>query len=441
LVSFNLDPDFMRFQSTLFLLLATLIMSWPSAANGQRLEPEALFLGNSYTYVNNLPAIIRGLAVAGGDTLIHDQNTPGGYTLNGHSTNATSINKINGRNWDFVILQEQSQLPSFSPGQVANQSLPYAALLDSIVQANDSCTETVFYMTWGRKYGDQSNCGNYPPVCTYAGMQTRLRASYLLMTQNNNATVAPCGVAWWETILRDSTIELYSPDESHPSYAGSYLNACVFYATIYRKSPLGLNYYGSLDTNTAILLQEVARDVVFDSLEQWRIGHADAIAAFDYTLSPTGQVQFSDSSQQANWWMWDFGDGGIDSVASPAHQYNQSGQYFVQLIVGNGCTTDTLMDTVDVLIVGMKEADFAGISISPNPSGGTFQLKIEQNNSEVLKVKAYDIRGAQVYSRQFEANGNSFSIEINLGNPAAGLYLLEIEMGNQRVTRRIWIRD
>lgn len=431
----------MRIPQLLFCLLAPLLFFTPNSLSGQRLEPEALFLGNSYTYVNNLPVILRELAVKGGDTLIHDQNTPGGYTLNGHSTNATSINKINGRNWDFVILQEQSQLPSFSPGQVANQSLPYAALLDSIIQANDSCTETVFYMTWGRKYGDQSNCGNYPPVCTYAGMQSRLRASYLLMAQNNNATVAPCGVAWWESILRDSTIELYNPDQSHPSYAGSYLNACVFYATLYRKSPLGLGYYGSLDTNTAIFLQEVARDVVFDSLEQWRIGHADVVAAFGYAISPNGQVQFSDSSQNANFWQWDFGDGSVDSVASPVHQFAQSGQYAVQLITGNGCMKDTLYDTVEVVIVGIEDSEQASISISPNPGTGNLRLQIEAESMNELSVKVFDLRGKQVYARNFDQTANSFSTEINLGKPAAGVYLMELDWGSQKVTRRLLIRD
>ena len=43
-------------------------------------------------------------------------------------------------------------------------------------------------MTWGRKYGDQQNCQFYPPVCTYLGMQNRLRESYLSMSFTSNAT-------------------------------------------------------------------------------------------------------------------------------------------------------------------------------------------------------------------------------------------------------------
>lgn len=415
----------MRFQYILFCLLAPLILLNPATLKGQRMEPEALFLGNSYTYANNLPVILRELAVKGGDTLIHDQNTPGGYTLNGHSTNATSINKINGRNWDFVILQEQSQLPSFSPGQVANQSLPYAAALNNFIQANDSCTETVFYMTWGRKYGDQSNCANYPPVCTYAGMQTRLRASYLLMAQNNDATVAPCGVAWWETIMRDSTIELYSPDQSHPSYAGSYLNACVFYATMYRKSPLGIGYYGSLDTNTAVLLQEVAQDVVFDSLEQWRIGHADVIAQFSYSLS-NDIAQFQDSSQNAGSWQWDFGDGSTDTVASPSHVYSTSGQYIVSLIVSNGCMQDTLLDTLDILIVGTEDLQAGEFVIFPVPSQGDLFVEMQLTTAQTVELKVFDLAGRQLKAIENEAGAGFYRQMIQVGDLPAGTYLLEV---------------
>ena len=51
----------------------------------------ALFLGNSYTYVNNLPQVISDLALANGDTLVFDSNCPGGYTFQNHFYDATSV--------------------------------------------------------------------------------------------------------------------------------------------------------------------------------------------------------------------------------------------------------------------------------------------------------------------------------------------------------------
>ncbi|MBL0050314.1 MAG: hypothetical protein IPP29_01710 [Bacteroidetes bacterium] len=65
-----------------------------------------------------------------------------------------------------------------------------------MIKANNACTKTIFYMTWGRKYGDGSNCASYPPVCTYAGMQQRLKESYLLFSDTCKAVAAPVGIAF-----------------------------------------------------------------------------------------------------------------------------------------------------------------------------------------------------------------------------------------------------
>lgn len=253
----------------LFLLLSSFTL-----VHAQQTK-RVLFLGNSYTNYNNLPVLIDNLANAAGNDIIRDSNTPGGYTFNQHANSATTLTKIKAQDWDFVVLQAQSQEPSFSPAQVANQTYPYAAILNDSILANNPCTEPLFYMTWGRKNGDVSNCGSYPPICTYDGMQQRLRESYLEMAQANDASVAPVGVAW--KIVRDlyPTIELYNPDESHPSLAGSYLAACVFYASIFRESAVGNSFVSNLDSLTAYRLQSIASATVLDSLSLWHIGDND----------------------------------------------------------------------------------------------------------------------------------------------------------------------
>src|SRR4051812_10943292 len=72
-----------------------------------------LFIGNSYTYVNNLPQIVADVASSMGDSLIFDSYTIGGYTLEQHFADTNCTNKIKAGGWDYVILQEQSQLPAF----------------------------------------------------------------------------------------------------------------------------------------------------------------------------------------------------------------------------------------------------------------------------------------------------------------------------------------
>jgi hypothetical protein len=81
-----------------------------------------LFLGNSYTYFNDLPAMVRNLASAAGLSATTTSNTPGGQTLQGHTS--TSIGTINSGNWDVVVLQEQSQKPSFPKSYVMFMNIP-----------------------------------------------------------------------------------------------------------------------------------------------------------------------------------------------------------------------------------------------------------------------------------------------------------------------------
>ena len=148
---------------------------------------EVLFVGNSYTFYNDLPNMVKQIALSFGDTLIYDQNTPGGATLQMHSTNTQTLSKISQQQWDNVIIQCQSQEPSFSPSQVSNDVFPYAQILIDSIESNSVCTEPIFFMTWGRKNGDSFNAEFSPPVATYLGMQSRLRNSYLEMAFDNNS--------------------------------------------------------------------------------------------------------------------------------------------------------------------------------------------------------------------------------------------------------------
>jgi hypothetical protein len=225
--------------------------------------------------------MLYNLALSNGDTIIYDSSAPGGYTFAQHTTNATTLSKINAQDWDYVILQEQSQIPSFDPSQVQTETYPYAAQLNDLILANDSCTQTVFFMTWGRKYGDASNCAIYPPLCTFEGMQGRLRQSYVEMADDNEALVSPVGEAFKYSRMADSTINLYSIDNSHPSVAGTYLAACTFYATLFETSPVGLNYTAGLDATQAGFLQQIAYQTVFDSLSVWNINEFEPQASFN----------------------------------------------------------------------------------------------------------------------------------------------------------------
>lgn len=396
---------------------------------------DALFLGNSYTFYNNMPAMVSSIADSMDDTLNVDSNSPGGWRFSNHAeANSSSMQKIRQQDWDFVILQAQSQEPSFPPSQVADEVYPYAqALVDSIA-VNDSCTEPVFYMTWGRKNGDSMNGQGYPAVSTYLGMQQRLRESYLEMALDNEATVAPVGMAWRKSINDNPNFELYSPDESHPSLAGSYLAACTFYCTLFQKSCVGSSYVpNGLSSDDAIILQTIASNTVLDSTGVWNMF---AIQSADVTSSNDSIYSFSATASNFDNIVWDFGDGNTANTANATHTFS-SGLYSVDLNVFSnaGCLVKTESFAVD-----LSSSDTTNTTISTN-SQETFKLYptllnnylTVETTDEPSLFKLYNIRGEIVYTKE------TMGVDrIDLNSLPYGHYVVKILTENKQQIFKIF---
>ena len=336
---------------------------------------KALFIGNSYTYVNDLPAMTAALALSAGDTLTYDGNTPGGHTLFNHTTNATSLSKIEQGIWDFVVLQEQSQRPAFPQAQVEVEVFPFATWLDSAIHAANPCTETVFYMTWGRKNGDAGNCQNWPPVCTYEGMDDLLRERYMQMALDNAAITSPVGAVWRYIRENNPDIELYQTDESHPSVAGTYAAACCFYTTLFRKSANEITDNQGLDAAQAEYIRSAVNTVVFQDLSAWHIGSYDPSAAFTAAWLSNNTLQCTPAFEGANY-MWDFGDGTNSTETTPTHTYANSGIYSVTLNVSY-CGYE-LTQTIEVSSTAhLNETDFKenNFWLFPNPCSQYLHLQ------------------------------------------------------------------
>ncbi len=216
-----------------------------------------LFIGNSFTSANDLPALLAGVAASLGDKIEADSLAPGGYGFEQHARDAATRTLIGSKEWDFVVLQEQSQRPALPEFQVAAEVIPYALQLDKLVRTLPASAKTVFFETWGRRDGDRDNCRNIPEVCTYEGMQRRLSATYADLAVKTGGLLAPVGTAWKGVRAAHPEIELYSGDGIHPSKEGSYLAACVFYSVLFGKSPVGAADLG-LGVKQASILQKAA---------------------------------------------------------------------------------------------------------------------------------------------------------------------------------------
>ena len=125
-----------------FLVILSLLLICGSMLGAER--PLRVFVGNSYTFVNDLPGVLVGLAQAArGRRIVTGQHTPGGYTLEQHVKDGKAVEALQKQKWDVVVLQEQSVLPVVQPARM------YAGAWKLHEMITIQKAQTLFYLTWG----------------------------------------------------------------------------------------------------------------------------------------------------------------------------------------------------------------------------------------------------------------------------------------------------
>jgi hypothetical protein len=197
-----------------------------------------LFLGNSYTYVNDLPGMFRRLARSGGRAVETGMVAAGGETLAQHAASSESLDAIQRVHWRFIVIQEQSQIPSLPALRDSEMAPAVRSLVARIRQIGAT---PVLLETWAHRDGWPEN------GLDYASMQASIDSSYMSLGAETGADVARSGEAWQslvggsDPLLATSVAQtLWQADGSHPTSAGTYLVACVLYARLFGASPIGL---------------------------------------------------------------------------------------------------------------------------------------------------------------------------------------------------------
>ena len=216
---------------TLLLVLLLLVIAGAFIAQPPPPVTRVLFIGNSYTSANDLRGIFARLDNDGGRGKVETaMEAPGGWRLKDHWEKGNAHHVLRASQWNYVVLQDQSLLgfaylldgrPHVAGDEVFR---PYAEKWANEIR--HSGATPVFYMTWARKDSPQD--------------QAMLNYAYISAARRTHAVVAPVGIAWAEVRRLYPDLELFAPDGSHPSPAGSYLAACVLYAAIFHVSPNGL---------------------------------------------------------------------------------------------------------------------------------------------------------------------------------------------------------
>ena len=187
-----------------------------------------LFLGNSYTSTNDLPGMFASLAAAAGRRVDVAMVAKGGETLADHAASADDAAQLSAGKWDFVVLQEQSEIPATSAGRSQMQS----ALLSLARQIRSAGAVPILFETWAH-YEGLPNAG----LRDFAAMQAALAEGYRLAGSQASVAVVPVGDAWATAIQRDPSLELWQPDGSHPSTIGTWLSAVVFAHALLKADP------------------------------------------------------------------------------------------------------------------------------------------------------------------------------------------------------------
>ena len=213
-------------------------------------------IGNSYTYFNDLPGVFKRL-LQHDAAVVSDMLARGGAKLQDYLHTSPSKAKIHQLPWTWVVLQEQSQVPGFyDVSDNFEKSVEAASQLNEWIAQNTNehhpAPTTALLLTWGRRAGDEWNPGIYRD---FPSMQKRLTIGYTKMqtaisTPARPVPIVPAGLAFqmiYESLLpgnatADGTMfsDLYDADGSHPSLQGTYLVACVLYATLADRDPRAL---------------------------------------------------------------------------------------------------------------------------------------------------------------------------------------------------------
>lgn len=193
-----------------------------------------LFVGNSFTYYNDMPLTFQKLGLANGFASLHVEDvTFGGTTLEKFATPGTEeslafVSKINERHWDYVILQDHSSRPYTNKTSFINA----VSDLTTYIEGKESIV--ILYSTWA--YRDNSDKLASTGL-SYDDFYQRLTDGYREAASLNNIDVVPVGTIFYQLYTDHPEINLLSTtDDFHPNASGSFVAAYAFYTFIFGQS-------------------------------------------------------------------------------------------------------------------------------------------------------------------------------------------------------------
>jgi hypothetical protein len=200
----------MKLRSLLLLIFVTFSFCADSAGQS---ATKILFVGNSLTYTNDLPALVTALAKTKGHPVQTETLAYPNYALEDHWNDGQLQKMIAKEKYDFVIVQ---QGPS-SQADGRAMLLDYGKRIKDLCDKNNS--KLVFFMVW--------------PAKANLHMMDGVIKNHTDAAIETNSILCPVGKVWKEHFAATGDYSYYGPDEFHPSLAGSQVAAKVIVESLF----------------------------------------------------------------------------------------------------------------------------------------------------------------------------------------------------------------
>ncbi len=376
---------------------------------------KVLFIGNSFTYVENMPDLFRNIADSAGYKVKIQMYAPGGVSVGdasqgtqAHMNNPLVYDNIRSDKWDYVILQDNQGRFVLDYAQFPSTSLViqgHQQIRDSVLK-NNPCAKMVWFEGWALKNG-------LPPYGnTGIEMIERIAANYHFMNDSLHQIIAPIGGAWKKLILTNPAIDPWSADETHQSLAGSFLTAAVIYATIFRDNPVYSSAIGGLAANTANLLKQIAWETFSDSLANINLQSITPDLLWQNNLLIAGNYQHYFWYKDMQW---------LTTANSNILNINQSGHYYLIAQNALGCKLKSVSQ--HLIITKTDEFDNENtLNIYPNPANDFAYLDCNISDYSHCDLRIYNLTGGLVKAEKIAQNQQ----KINFNDLINGIYLVVI---------------
>ncbi|GAM96506.1 hypothetical protein U91I_00125 [alpha proteobacterium U9-1i] len=218
-------------------------------AGAQAAPTRILFIGNSQTYVNNVPALVQATYASVGLACETAMVAKPNFSLEDHWGDGDARRELDRGGWSFVVLQQGPSSRADSRANLRDYAVRFAPLI------TDIGARPALYSVW--------------PTRDRREDFERASESYALAADDAGALLCPVAKAWRAAMQADASVQLYAPDDLHAGIYGSYLAALVIFSVLSERSPVGLpttlTFEGQaarVPEDTAAVLQAAAASAI-----------------------------------------------------------------------------------------------------------------------------------------------------------------------------------